>query len=164
MGDVLGNGSMWSLLLWVWFWGWAGALAWVDIRQHRLPNTMVATAFAGCVAITVVEAVATNDGSLVVRALMGSLVAVAFFAVSHVLGGMGMGDVKYAAVTGWVLGTVSWSALWWGHAAGFVLAGCVVVVGLVSRRWHRASAIPFGPFMGLGSILVGGSAVLAGVG
>ena len=154
----------WAWLLWLWFLGWASALAWVDIRDHRLPNKMVGAAFVGCVAITVTHAVVTGNGGIAVRALIGSIVAVAFFALAHVIGGMGMGDVKYAAVTGWVLGTVSWQALWWGHLVGFVMAGCVVVVGLAIRRWHRASAIPFGPFMGLGSIAVGASAVLAGLG
>lgn len=150
--------------LWVWFGGWALALAVVDIREHRLPNRMVAWAFLGCVVLTVVVAVVTSDPSVLLRSLAASVAAVAAFAVAHVLGGMGMGDVKYAAVTGWALGTIGWSAVWWGHLLGFVAAGGIVVVGVVVSRMHRRTAVPFGPFMGLGSLIVGVAAVAPAIG
>ncbi len=145
--------------LWAWFGGWALALTVVDLREHRLPNQMVAIAFAGCVALTVLLSAAASDGGLLLRALAASVVAVVAFGVAHVVGGMGMGDVKYAAVTGWALGTISWSAVWWGHVLGFVAAGIVVVAGSVLGRMHRRTAVPFGPFMGLGSLLIGVAAV-----
>lgn len=145
--------------LWLWFGGWALALAVVDIREHRLPNRMVGIALFGCVALTGVLAIVTADGRVLLRALAASGVAVLAFAVAHLLGGMGMGDVKYAAVTGWALGTIGWSAVWWGHLLGFVAAGAVVVVGLVVSRMHRRTAVPFGPFMGLGSLIVGVAAI-----
>ena len=104
-------------------------------------------------------AIVTADGRVLLRALGASAVAVLAFAVAHILGGMGMGDVKFAAVTGWVLGTIGWSAVWWGHLLGFVAAGVVVVVGLVISRMHRRTAVPFGPFMGLGSLIVGVAAI-----
>ena len=152
--DVLAHAA-----LWCWFGGWALALAAVDIREHRLPNRMVAVAFLGCVVLTGVLAIASADGRVLLRALGASAVAVLAFAVAHILGGMGMGDVKFAAVTGWVLGTIGWSAVWWGHLLGFVAAGVVVVVGLVISRMHRRTAVPFGPFMGLGSLVVGVAAI-----
>ncbi len=149
---------------WVWFAVWAVALTRVDLREHRLPNTMVAIAFAGGVVLTTVRSVVVADTSLMVSAALGSLAAVVAFAVAHVVGGLGMGDVKYAAVTGWVLGTLGWEALWWGHFAGFAAAGFVVVVGWLTRRMHRSTAIAFGPFMGLGSLVVGGLALVGGFG
>ena len=152
--DVLAHAA-----LWCWFGGWALALAVVDIREHRLPNRMVAVAFLGCVVLTGVLAIASADGRVLLRALGASAVAVLAFAIAHILGGMGMGDVKFAAVTGWVLGTIGWSAVWWGHLLGFVAAGGVVVVGLVISRMHRRTAVPFGPFMGLGSLIVGVAAI-----
>lgn len=150
---------MTELALWTWFGGWAVALAVVDIRHHRLPNLMVGTALAGCVAITVVGAVVTADAGVVVRAASASAVAVTAFAVAHLVGGMGMGDVKYAAVTGWMLGTIGWSAVWWGHVIGFIAAGVVVIVGVGLRALHRRSALPFGPFMGAGALALGLSVV-----
>lgn len=150
--------------LWVWFGGWAVALAVVDYREHRLPNRMVAAAFLGCVVLTGLLSVVTADLGVLLRALAASLMAMAAFALAHVLGGMGMGDVKYSAVTGWALGTVGWSAVWWGHLLGFVAAGGVVVVGVVLSRMHRRTAVPFGPFMGLGSIMVGVGSIVPVVG
>ena len=146
--------------LWLWFGGWAVALAVVDIREHRLPNAMVGGVFAGCVALTCLEALSSGDPEVLVRAAAASVVAVAAFAIAHLVGGMGMGDVKYAAVTGWVLGTASWSAVWWGHLIGFTLAGAVVVIGVGLRAMHRRSALPFGPFMGAGTLAVGLSAAM----
>ncbi len=143
-----------SLALWAWFGGWAIALSIVDIREHRLPNKMVALALAGTVVLAGVAALASGEPVLLLRAAAASLAAVLAFGLGHLIGGMGMGDVKYAAVTGSALGTLGWGAVWWGHLLGFVLAGCVVVVGLVTGRMHRRSAIPFGPFMALGAILV----------
>lgn len=139
----------------MWFGGWALALAVVDIREHRLPNRMVATALIGCVVLTVSVAATSADVAVLVRAAAASVTAVTAFAVAHILGGMGMGDVKYAAVTGWVLGTIGWWAVWWGHLVGFLVAGGVVVVGMVLSRLHRRTAIPFGPFMGIGTLMIG---------
>lgn len=141
--------------LWLWFAVWASALTIVDIREHRLPNRMVAMAFAGCVMITGAQALLAGNPAVVAGALGGAAVAVAVFFVGHLVGGVGMGDVKYAAVTGWALGTMGWSAVWWGHVVGFVLAGVVVIGGMMVRRLHRRSSVPFGPFMGGGSLVVG---------
>lgn len=152
-----------TALLWLWFAGWTFALTVVDIRQHRLPNRMVAVTLAGCVVITVGAVWVVGDGLTLVRAVLASAVAVAVFAVGHVVGGMGMGDVKYASVTGWMLGTIGWSAVWWGHLLGFILAGALVLVGMVARRIHRKAAIPFGPFMGAGCLVVGAGALLPAV-
>jgi leader peptidase (prepilin peptidase)/N-methyltransferase len=156
---VIETVQAWQVVLWAWFGAWAVALSVVDLREHRLPNRMVATALTGCVALTVMLSVAISDGGVLLRAMGASVVAVAAFGVAHVVGGMGMGDVKYAAVTGWALGTIGWSAVWWGHVLGFVAAGVVVMAGSVLGRMHRRSAVPFGPFMGLGSLVVGVAAV-----
>ena len=153
-----------SAALWAWFGGWALALTVVDVREHRLPNRMVSVALLGCVLLTGVLAVMTADPGVLLRALAASAVAVGVFAVAHILGGMGMGDVKYAAVTGWVLGTIGWSAVWWGHLLGFVAAGVVVAVGVAASRMHRRTAVPFGPFMGLGSMIVGVVAIAPAMG
>jgi leader peptidase (prepilin peptidase)/N-methyltransferase len=147
-------GMIASLALWAWFAGWAIALSIVDIKEHRLPNKMVAAALAGTLLLATVAAAANADPWLLLRAAAASVVAVLAFGIGHLIGGMGMGDVKYAAVTGLALGTLGWSAVWWGHLLGFVLAGGVVVVGLLTGRMHRRSAVPFGPFMALGAILI----------
>lgn len=146
---------------WLWFATWAFALAWIDIRERRLPNRMVASALVGCMVITGVQAMVLADGGLILAPTMTALVAIVAFAVLHVVGGLGMGDVKYAAVTGWMLGTLGWSAVWWGHVLGFVAGSVVVALGVLAGRVRRGSTLPFGPFMGAGALVVG-ALVLAG--
>ena len=103
-----------TIVLWLWFIGWAIALARLDIREHRLPNRMVAICFAGCVIATLVHAVVVANVTALVTPAIASLAAATCFLIGHVTGGIGMGDVKFALVTGWMLGTISWSAVWWG--------------------------------------------------
>ncbi|MEL0281591.1 MAG: prepilin peptidase [Actinomycetota bacterium] len=152
-----------TLVLWLWFIGWALALARLDIQEHRLPNRMVAICSAGCVIATLVHAIVIPDITAIVTPAVGSVAAAACFAIGHVTGGIGMGDVKFALVTGWMLGTISWSAVWWGHVAAFVLAGVVVTAGWLLRGWRREHPVPFGPFMGLG-VIVAGAVALESVG
>lgn len=149
-----------ALGMWAWFGGWAIALSVVDIKEHRLPNRMVAAALLGTFAFAGASAAAGEDAGMLLRALAASLIAVAAFGIGNVIGGMGMGDVKYAAVTGLALGTIGWTAVWWGHLLGFLLAGGVVVVGLITGTMHRRSAVPFGPFMALGALVIAGSSLL----
>lgn len=141
--------------LWMWFIGWAIALAVIDIREHRLPNAMVGVCLAGTVVWVGALAWAADDVGVALRATLAAVVCVGVFAVGYLIGGMGMGDVKYAAVTGATLSSLGWAAVWWGHLLGFVLAGGVVVIGMLSGKLHRRSAIPFGPFMALGATMIG---------
>ena len=152
-----------TIVLWLWFIGWALVLARIDIREHRLPNRMVAVCFAGCVIATLMHAVVAEDVTALVTPAIASLAAAACFLIGHVTGGIGMGDVKFALVTGWMLGTIGWSAVWWGHVVAFVIAGVVVAGGWLLRGWRRESPVPFGPFMGVG-VIVAGAATLASVG
>ena len=163
MVDALVGETATTIALWLWFIGWALALARLDIRGHRLPRRMVAVCFAGCVFATLVHAVVISDITAIVTPAVASVAAGACFAIGHVTGGIGMGEVKFARVTGWMLGTTSSSAVWWGHVAAFVLAGVVVTGGWLLRGWRREHPVPFGPFMGLG-VIVAGAATLGSVG
>lgn len=60
--------------------------------------------------------------------------------------GMGMGDVKLAAVLALFLG---WEALWAFYLA-VLLAGSVGAVGLATRRLRAGSRLPFAPFLAAG--------------
>lgn len=66
----------------------------------------------------------------------------------------GLGDVRLGAVLAGYLGFRSWPLVYVGLFAGFVL-GAVIAVGLlVTRRATRTTAIPFGPMLVLGALLV----------
>ena len=66
-------------------------------------------------------------------------------------GGMGMGDVKLAAVLGLYLGFLGWGNLLVGAFAAFVFGGVFGLAAHVTRRAGRKTAIPFGPWMILGA-------------
>ena len=93
-----------TIALWLWFIGWALVLARLDIREHRLPNRIVVVCFAGCIIATLVHAIVISDITAIVTPAVASVAAAACFAIEHVTGGIEMGDVKFALVTGgcWV--------------------------------------------------------------
>lgn len=71
--------------------------------------------------------------------------------------GVGLGDIKFAAVMGAAFGCA------WGAAAlgaAFVSGGAAAAILLFSRRVDRRSALPFAPFLAIGcafSAAMGGS-------
>ena len=85
-------------------------------------------------------------------AALGAVTLVLAYGVLHLLGGIGMGDVKYAGVVGLYLGSLSWSALWWGTLVAFLLAASASVwpVSTGQRRSDRVMA--FGPAMVVGAL------------
>jgi leader peptidase (prepilin peptidase)/N-methyltransferase len=74
-----------------------------------------------------------------------------FAAVMAYPAGMGMGDVKLAAVVGLVLGRAVAPAMFIA-----LIAGTVVGIGVMARkgvRDGRKTKIPFGPFLAIGSVV-----------
>ena len=93
----------------------------------------------------------------IVASLLSSLVGglgYSLFFLAIVLAyprGMGMGDVKLAAVIGLLVGIPGAAvALWIAAVSG----GFVAIILLASGRKGRKEGIPFGPFMSLGAIVV----------
>jgi prepilin signal peptidase PulO-like enzyme (type II secretory pathway) len=64
--------------------------------------------------------------------------------------GMGFGDVKYALVMGWLVG---WPRIMVGVLLAFIAGAVVGVLLLVLGRKKMKQAIPFGPFLVLGTVL-----------
>lgn len=128
--------------------GLAGVmLAAVDLEHHRLPDRLIApAALVSGVALTV-DALVTDSWSSLLRGLLCAAVALAAFLVMALISpnGMGLGDVKLAALlslhTGWLGWQLAIFAILGGFAAGAVLALALVVAGRATWR----TAIPFGP-------------------
>lgn len=66
-------------------------------------------------------------------------------------GGMGGGDVKFAAALGFWLG---WPGTLLGLFIGFVLGGAIGVLLLATKLRGRKDFIPFGPFIAVGAWIV----------
>jgi leader peptidase (prepilin peptidase)/N-methyltransferase len=68
-------------------------------------------------------------------------------------GGMGMGDVKLAALIGLVLGALGLRYVAVAAGIGILAGGLGAVVVLVFTRASRKQAIPFGPYLAAGAVV-----------
>jgi leader peptidase (prepilin peptidase)/N-methyltransferase len=120
-----------------------------DLDTKLIPNRILGPGTAlSAVILTLGWLIDTDSGSLV-RAGGG---AVAFFAAMYLLailarGGLGFGDVKLAFLIGLFAGYVGWGVVLIAGVGAFLVGGVVSVVLLVSGRFGRKDAIPFGPFL-----------------
>ncbi|WP_369046904.1 prepilin peptidase [Sinomonas sp. P10A9] len=150
--------AFWLVVACLCYYVWMAArLAAIDIRSHLLPNRIVLPSYWAAVPLTVAAAIAAGgfDVGAALRVLGGGAVLWLVYFVLRIVypAGMGFGDVKLAGVLGLYLGFLSWSHLFWGTAAAFLLGGLFGLGLIISRRGTAKSAIPFGPFMLAGTAL-----------
>jgi leader peptidase (prepilin peptidase)/N-methyltransferase len=132
------------------------AVTLTDLERRIIPNKVLLVAAAIGVAIAAVG----DPGSLPERAIAavgaGGLFFLAALAYPR---GMGLGDVKLAAVMGLFLGRDVAAAIFVA-----LLVGSVVGLAMMAREGAgaRKRAIPFGPFLALGGVvglLLGGELI-----
>jgi leader peptidase (prepilin peptidase) / N-methyltransferase len=142
----------------------AGVLLGVIDLQHRLlPNRVVVPALGIAVGLLLLAAAAEQDWAALLRAGLGAVVLFAVFLVLALIApsGLGMGDVKLAALLGLYLGWVGWHAVVIGAAGGFVVQALVALSLLATRRIGLRGELPFGPAMLLGAaVAIGWSGTL----
>jgi leader peptidase (prepilin peptidase)/N-methyltransferase len=123
------------------------AVTLTDLERRIIPNRILLAGALLCVAI----AVPTDPEGMLERtiaaAAAGGLLLLAALAYPK---GMGLGDVKLAAVMGLFLGRSVAPAIFVA-----LLAGAVVGLALIARHGSagRKMAIPFGPFLALGGVV-----------
>jgi len=128
------------------------AITVTDLEQRIIPNKVLLVAAALAVLIAAVG----DPGSLPERAIAAAVAGGGLFLVALAYPrGMGLGDVKLAAVMGLFLGRNVASAILIA-----LLAGSLVGLTMIARHGAEArkQAIPFGPFLALGGLV----ALLAG--
>lgn len=127
----------------------AAALSWIDLTQRRLPNRLVLPGIAASVPLLLGAALLDGAVSRGLGALAGGVVLFALYLVLALVSprGMGMGDVKLAALVGLFAGYLGWAALLVAAFAGFVAGGLAALVGIAAGRATRTTGIPFGPWM-----------------
>lgn len=124
-------------------------LAAIDARSKLLPNAVLVRFLALTVLLLLVGAAITGQwiGLAGAAAGAGALFAVYLLLALISPAGMGMGDVKLAAVLG-LYGGWAGAAAWMGTLlGGFLLGGLAGVAVLAARRGSRGSTFPFGPGM-----------------
>ncbi len=122
-------------------------LAAIDLDRRLIPNAIVLPATA---AVLVAQVALYPDRTL--EWFLASLGAALFFFVPLLIypAGMGMGDVKLAALLGAALGRTVVLAV----TAGLLAVSVVAVVILVREGLGaRKKAIPFGPFLAFGGLV-----------
>lgn len=122
-------------------------LAAVDVDVQRLPNR-VNGVLAGAVAVGVVlVAVGSGELSVAVYAALGGILAGAVYLITHSLtrGGIGMGDVKLAAVAGLALGATGLTPV-----LAAILFGSVGAI-VWTKVSHHHGFVAYGPWLLLGT-------------
>lgn len=99
----------------------------------------------------------TRSGVMMIEDLWGAVAAGALaslgFWLIHVLTkgkGMGLGDVKYVLVMGWLLG---WQRTVVGLMMAFVLGAVVGIGFIVAKKKKMNQELPFGPFLVAGTAI-----------
>ncbi|MBZ4020336.1 prepilin peptidase, partial [Streptomyces purpurogeneiscleroticus] len=130
-------------------------LATVDAAVHRLPDVLTLPAAGATAALLGAAALLPGHRGSWTGALLGGLALAAAYFVLFLIrpDGLGFGDVKLALTLGIALGWYGWTVLFLGAFAGFVLGSVYGIGLLLARRADRKSAMPFGPFMVLGTLL-----------
>lgn len=153
-------GPSWQLPAFLYLAAVGVALAFIDLDVHRLPDPIVLPSYAVGALLLALPAAVEGDWGAYLRAWLGGGALFGFYFVLAVVQpeGMGFGDVKLSGVLGLHLAWLGWGELLVGGFLGFLLGGVYGLLLVLTRRATRRSAIPFGPFMLLGTLL----AVLAG--
>lgn len=128
------------------------AIAVIDWRTKKIPNAIVYPSLLLWAGAVLVARLAGGEVD-VLRAALGFLVygggllILAFIAPR----GMGMGDVKLAALIGLVLGAQGLSDVAVAAGAGVLLGG-VAAIGALLAGGGRKQGIPYGPFLAAGAL------------
>jgi leader peptidase (prepilin peptidase)/N-methyltransferase len=123
------------------------AIALTDLERRVIPNKILLAAAVAGLTIAALGDPSSLPGRAIAAAAAGGGLFLVVFAYPR---GMGLGDVKLAAVMGLFLGRNVAPAI-----LVALLAGAVVGLFLIARDGAQARkrAIPFGPFLALGGVV-----------
>jgi leader peptidase (prepilin peptidase)/N-methyltransferase len=136
-----------QLLLGLVFVATLAAVTLTDLERRLIPNRiLLVSAIAGLAIAAIADPSSLPERGIAAVGAGGFLLLAAL----AYPGGMGMGDVKLAALMGFYLGGAVAPAL-----LVALIAGTLVGLGLIAREGvsGRKRAIPFGPFLALGGIV-----------
>lgn len=125
----------------------------IDLEHRIIPNRLLLPGAVAALAAGMLLDAGGEPGRLLGAVAAGGFLLIALLAYPS---GMGMGDVKFAALIGLCLGRAAGPAL-----LVALLSGVVIGALVIARRGvavGRKTAIPFGPSLALGAV----AGVLAG--
>jgi leader peptidase (prepilin peptidase)/N-methyltransferase len=124
----------------------------IDVEHRIIPNKIVYPALIAFPVYLVVARLAGAPVDLIRMAIGFLAYGGALFVIALVSRGMGMGDVKLAALIGIVLGSLDLGQVAVAAGAAIVLGGLGAILALL-RGAGRRGAMPFGPFLAAGAIV-----------
>lgn len=120
-------------------------LAVIDLRCLRLPDRLVAAVgLLGGVPLAVLRP------DRIAPALLAAVAVLTAYGLLWVGGGLGLGDVKLAAVLAMILGFAGWPAVVIGVLAPHLINGPIALFVLVTGRRRT---MPFGPALLVGALV-----------
>ncbi|HLS41152.1 MAG TPA: prepilin peptidase [Ornithinicoccus sp.] len=136
------------------------AMAAIDLDVHRLPDRLMFPTMGVLTGGYAVAAVVAAEPGAWLRALLAGLACGAGYLLLALLSmvrgslGIGLGDVKLAALLGAALGWFGWAPVLVGMYAGFLAGGLAALVLLVTGRVRlRDGDLAYGPPMMVGALL-----------
>ena len=120
----------------------------IDLEHHIIPNVLTGIGAVGAIVLLVLF-----DSDSIVEHLIAATAAGGFFLLAAIVypAGMGMGDVKLAAVMGLFLGRAVAPAIFAALIAGTLIGG--VIIARYGMDEGRKKGIPFGPWLAFGSLV-----------
>ena len=120
----------------------------IDLDHRIIPNRIV-----GPSAVVALVILALTDVYALPDHLIAAVAAGGFFLLAALAypRGMGMGDVKLAALLGLYLGSSVAPALLAAMLSGTIVGGAIIARKGVAEG--RKTAVPFGPFLALGALV-----------
>jgi leader peptidase (prepilin peptidase)/N-methyltransferase len=131
------------------------ALTWIDLHEKRLPREISYTALVlGAIALTIAALIAGEAERIVLMAL-GAAIALALMGAIYLAskGGLGDGDVRLSPLLGSYLGWLNPGLVPVGLFFGFLFGAVVGVTMMARGKAGRRTALPFGPFLALGTVV-----------
>jgi prepilin peptidase CpaA len=125
---------------------WAGAVAWGDAAQRRIPNALLLGLLLPALLVQAWTGHGVGGESWP-GALTGALLAAGLLAPAYRAGWLGAGDVKLGALLGFVLGT--WRSAEMLLLAAVVLGAQSALVLIRSGREARGVRVAAGPALAL---------------
>jgi leader peptidase (prepilin peptidase)/N-methyltransferase len=137
-------GLSWATLFWSALTALLIVISFIDLDTMEIPTGLVV---GGAVLATAYNAYSGNPP---INWLLGGALGFGLFYLIYWLsrGGMGGGDVRLAGLLGLALG---WRQLLTALLLAFTLGALVSLLLLAARKLGRKDAVPFGPFLAIGS-------------
>ncbi len=130
-------------------------LSWIDLKTKRLPRQIIYVTAALGVPLLCLAALVRHEPRRIWMMFLGAGLALAFMGLVYLAsrGGMGDGDVRLSPLLGAYLGWLNPGLVAVGLFFGFFAGAAIGVAMMASGRAGRKTAVPFGPFLALGTIL-----------